>query len=199
MPDLPSSAQAWIHALTPGPDARLRLAQCLADGVDPWQRVALVVRWNTLSLSLPEAVLMGKDSLGMEELRKRLLLIGRYTAVAETAEQKNIAMGLMEAAMEAGVPMSDLTLWRNRAGELTSEQSHKLVQRGLGQALARGGEWGADILGWLHRRVLKWTQWPASKIIALESSEDPHLRDSYWALVRQVASPIKPGKASGPG
>ena len=160
----------------------------------------MVVRWQPVSLSLPETVLMGVDALGMDELRKRLSLIGRYTSVAETPEQQQTVLRLMEAALECGVPMSDLTLWRNRAGELTAPQSQALAQRGLTQALARGGEWGADILGWIHRRVLKWTQWPAAKVSAIESSEDAHIRDSYWALVRQTTSPSRPAsKGAGPG
>lgn len=195
---LPSQAQAWIHALTPGPQARLRLAECLADGVDPWQRTAVVDRWSTTSVSLPEAVLMGAGALGMEEARKRLALIGRYTSVAENAQQQSVALTLLESAMTARVPLPDLTLWRNRAGALTDEQSQALARRGLEIALEQGGEDGAELMGWIHRRVLAWTQWPAAMVVTMETSEDAPIRDSYWALVRQAPTTSKPIRPGGP-
>lgn len=177
----------------------MRLAECLARGVDPWQQAAVVVRWKTLSLSLPEAVLMAKEALGQDELRRRMSLIGRYTSVASTLQQKQIALDLIESAVNAQAPMSDLTLWKNLSGSLSNQQTMGLVQHCLSASLEQGGEWGADLLGWTHRRVLEWSQWPTSEVGGIESNEDPHVRDAYWALVRGAAAPRKPSRIGGMG
>lgn len=204
MPDSPPSsptplqAQAWIHALTPGEDARLVLAQTLAEGVNPWVPSAVVRQWRTLSVSMPEAVMLATDALGDREVRERMVLLSRHTPQAQTLAQRQASLAVAQAMLGTHFPVREITAWVGKAGALSLEEARKVATTALEEALSKGGEWGGEAVGWIHRRVLTWDQWTSEQVERLESCEDSQVRDAYWRMLRD--HPLSPDRPlPGPG
>lgn len=183
----PSQAQAWIHALTPGEEARRALAECLVNGADPWDLSAMVWQWQSYSMSMPEAVLLAGHVLGLKETRERMTLLANHAPRARDCAQQKAALTVARTMIGQHLPVQEVTPWLRKVGRLDPGKARKLASTTLEEATKVGGEWGGEAVGWTHRRVLPWTQWTSAQIEALESCEDPQVRDAYWRMMREQA------------
>lgn len=185
-------ARAWLHALTPGADARDRLAEALAEGASPWSTAAVTQGWRAVgATTMLEAVVNAESLLGQDDTLARLALMARHAMAGRPPHADAIVRRVLMAAVERRWPMAAVDAWCDVAPS-TARFAREAFPLLAARVLA--GENGApDLLRWMHRRVRAIQAWPTAHLQALEATDHGPLREAYWALHRQAAR--RPGRA----
>lgn len=185
---LTAHASAWLNIFLPGADSRHRLAEALADGASPWERMAFIRgRSNPISLTLMEAVLASGDVLSRTEIDKRLSLLSRYASASTSAPQDRALERVVIQMMTQGSSPAAAGEW-TRLAFLPPRLSARLLSPVLAHALDTGGEKGAGWMAWAHESLKPAKSWPPLWLERAEGATDPALRDAYWELRRHPSA-----------
>ncbi len=190
-----AQARAWFHALSPGQDARDRLAEALTEGADPWSTMAVTRGWRvTGSTSLVEAVMNAESLLGAEETMARMALLARYAQPSRDEERDQQLGRVLLAAIGRRWPSASLDAWLELAD--STQEFTRMAFPLLKDRILNAGQDAVDTLKWTHLHVRPLSTWEPSDIQALEHTDNADLRDAYWSLCRQaLAKPHRVGRA----
>ena len=190
-----AQARAWFHALSPGQDARDRLAEALTEGADPWSTMAVTRGWRvTGSTSLVEAVMNAESLLGAEETMARMALLARYAQPSRDEERDQQLGRVLLAAIGRRWPSASLDAWLELAD--STQEFTRMAFPLLKDRILNAGQDAVDTLKWTHLHVRPLSTWEPSDIQALEHTDNADLRDAYWSLRRQaLAKPHRVGRA----
>lgn len=186
-----SQMSAWIFALSSEAGARDRLAESLLQGVDPWVKTAVIRGWETAtSMTLHEAVIAARDTLGKTETVSRLSLLARHSRPAQSPYEQRVLARLVRIGTSDYFPASLMERWSDLTPRPQAWRGllPLVVQRALNDSA-----WGIDALNWAHKTIAPMVTWPEPLQSLLERAEDPVLRDQYWALTREPEAKPRAG------
>ena len=144
----------------------------------------------TGSTSLIEAVSNGESQLGAFEVLTRLGMMVRHTRPSESRADDKPLLRVLLKGVDQKWPVQALAPWQillERPAVFT-----RLAFPTLHTRILAGEKDASEVLRWVHSSLRPLSTWAPADIQAVESLDDPLVRDSYWALRRTPSA--RPGR-----